>query len=118
MPASASAPWSSACRPCRSSLTTSQPPEPLRIPTEGAAMSRVRVHNFSISLDGFATGEGQALETPFGHAGHRLHEWMMATRFGRELLGGTGGTEGVDQAMAERFGPGIGVEIMGASKFG
>jgi DNA-binding transcriptional MerR regulator len=26
----------------------------------GAAMSRVRIHNFSISLDGFATGEGQA----------------------------------------------------------
>jgi hypothetical protein len=43
-------------------------------------MSRVRVHNFSISLDGFATGEGQALDTPFGHAGHRLHEWMFATR--------------------------------------
>ena len=32
-------------------------------------MSRVRIHNFSISLDGFATGEGQALDTPFGHAG-------------------------------------------------
>jgi hypothetical protein len=40
----------------------------------GAAMSRVRIHNLSVSLDGFATGEGQALETPFGHAGHRLHE--------------------------------------------
>ena len=44
-------------------------------------MSRVRVHNFSVSLDGFATGEGQALDAPFGHAGHRLHEWMIATRF-------------------------------------
>ena len=32
-------------------------------------MSRVRIHNFSISLDGFATGEGQALDAPFGHAG-------------------------------------------------
>ena len=51
--------------------------------TEGAAMSRVRVHNFSISLDGFGTGEGQTLDAPFGHAGHRLHEWMFATRFGR-----------------------------------
>ena len=46
-------------------------------------MSRVRVHSFSISLDGFGTGEGQSLDAPFGHAGHRLHEWMMATRFGR-----------------------------------
>src|SRR6202166_595284 len=82
-------------------------------------MSRVRIHNFSISLDGFATGEGQALDTPFGHAGHRLHEWMFATRFGgREVLGESGGTEGVDDAMAERYGPGIGAEIMGAGKFG
>src|SRR3982751_1699028 len=82
-------------------------------------MSRVRVHNFSISLDGFATGEGQALETPFGHAGRRLSEWMFATGFGhREVLGEPGGTAGVDEAMAERFGPGIGAEIMGANKFG
>jgi hypothetical protein len=82
-------------------------------------MSRVRIHNFSISLDGFATGEGQALDTPFGHAGHRLHEWMFATRFGRrEVLGESGGTEGVDHAMADRHGPGIGAEIMGAGKFG
>jgi dihydrofolate reductase len=92
-------------------------------------MSRVRVHNFSISLDGFATGDGQAPDAPFGHAGHRLHEWMFATRYGRDLLaelgvsradmlGGTGGTEGVDHVMAERHGPGIGAEIMGAGKFG
>jgi dihydrofolate reductase len=82
-------------------------------------MSRVRVHNFSISLDGFATGEGQAADTPFGHAGHRLHEWMFATGFGRrEVLGEPGGTEGVDHAMASRYGPGIGAEIMGAGKFG
>ncbi len=34
-------------------------------------MALVRVHNFSISLDGFGTGEDQSLEAPFGHAGHR-----------------------------------------------
>src|SRR5258706_15991896 len=82
-------------------------------------MSRVRIHNFSISLDGFATGEGQALDTPFGHAGHRLHEWLLATRFARrEVLGESGGTEGVDDAMAGRHGPGIGAEVMGAGKVG
>jgi dihydrofolate reductase len=82
-------------------------------------MSRVRVHNFSISLDGFATGEEQTLDSPFGHAGHRLHEWMFATRFGhREVLGQPGGTEGLDHAMAEGLGPGVGAEIMGAGKFG
>jgi len=81
-------------------------------------MSRTRIHNFSISLDGFATGEGQALETPFGHAGHRLHEWMFATSFAAEMFGRTGGTCGVDDAFARRFDPGIGAEIMGANKFG
>src|SRR6478735_11027640 len=85
-------------------------------------MSRVRVHNFSISLDGFATGEGQAADTPFGHAGQRLHEWLFATRFWDATgLGGDGARpagEGVDNAFAERHGHGIGAEIMGAGKFG
>jgi dihydrofolate reductase len=82
-------------------------------------MSRVRVHNFSISLDGFATGEDPSLDSPFGHAGHRLHEWMITTRFARStVLGEPGGSEGVDHAMAVQHGPGIGAEIMGAGKFG
>ena len=86
-------------------------------------MSRVRVHNFSVSLDGFATGEGQAADTPFGHAGHRLHKWMLATRFWAALgLGADGaraaGSAGVDNALAERHEHGIGTEIMGAGKFG
>jgi dihydrofolate reductase len=57
-------------------------------------------------------------DNPFGHAGHRLHEWMFATRFGHELLGKAGGSNGVDQAFAERTNLGIGAEIMGAGKFG
>ena len=85
-------------------------------------MSRVRIHNFSISLDGFGTGEGLSVDAPFGHAGGRLHQWMMATRFWHDLgvvdMGDTPGSEGVDNAFAERFGPGIGAEIMGAGKFG
>lgn len=80
-------------------------------------MGRVRVHNFSISLDGFGTGEPQSEEAPFGHAGGRLHEWMFATRFGRSMIGQDGGSEGVDNAFAERHGPGIGAEIMGRRKF-
>jgi dihydrofolate reductase len=80
-------------------------------------MTRVRVHNFSISLDGFGTGEGQALDTPFGHAGQRLHEWMFATRFGRSMLGQPGGSTGVDNAFAEQHSVGIGAEIMGRRKF-
>jgi dihydrofolate reductase len=81
-------------------------------------MSLARVHNFSISLDGFGTGEGLGSDAPFGHAGERLHEWMFATRWGREMLGQPGGTAGVDDAFSRLFVPGIGAEIMGAGKFG
>jgi dihydrofolate reductase len=81
-------------------------------------MSEVRVHNFSISLDGFATGEPQSADAPFGHAGGRLHEWMLRTRFWHQMGGSPGGTVGVDNAFAERHEPGFGAEIMGAGKFG
>lgn len=76
-------------------------------------MSRTRVHNFSISLDGFATGEPQTVDAPFGHAGQRLHEWMFATRFWDPS-----GQTGVDDAVASRHSEGIGAEIMGSGKFG
>ncbi|EYT49252.1 dihydrofolate reductase family protein [Kocuria sp. UCD-OTCP] len=76
-------------------------------------MSRARVHNFSISLDGFGTGEGLSQDAPFGHAGQRLHEWMIATRWWDP-----GGSGGVDDAFAQLHGVGIGAEIMGAGKFG
>ncbi len=81
-------------------------------------MSLVRVHNFSISLDGFGTGEPQSLESPFGHAGQRLHQWMFATAWGGAMFGRADGTTGVDDALARQFDPGIGAEIMGANKFG
>ena len=81
-------------------------------------MSLVRVHNFAISLDGFGTGDGQTRDEPFGHAGERLHEWMFATRWGRAMLGQSGGSGGVDDVFVEKHDPGIGAEIMGAGKYG
>jgi len=76
-------------------------------------MSRVRVQNFSISLDGFGTAAGQDRELHFGHAGERLHEWMFATRWWQ-----AGGSNGVDDAFVQQHDIGIGAEIMGAGKFG
>ncbi|MDR6658497.1 dihydrofolate reductase family protein [Tardiphaga sp. 866_E4_N2_1] len=81
-------------------------------------MALARVQHVSVSLDGFATGEGQSLDAPFGHAGERLHQWMFATRWGRQMLGQPGGTAGIDDAFLRLFAPGIGAEIMGARKFG
>ncbi|XVQ87566.1 dihydrofolate reductase family protein [Microbispora siamensis] len=81
-------------------------------------MSRVRVHNFSVSLDGFATGEGQSLDEPFGHAGGRLHEWFFPTQTFQAMQGNTDGSAGVDDAVAGTWDAGIGAEIMGRNKFG
>jgi dihydrofolate reductase len=81
-------------------------------------MSLARVQFFSISLDGFGTGEGLSLDEPFGHAGDRLHEWMFLTRWWRERTGDPGGSRGVDDAFLRLHEPGVGAEIMGAGKFG
>ena len=81
-------------------------------------MSRARVHGFSVSLDGFGTGEGQSLDDPFGHAGSRLLEWFTATHTFRRIHGEPGGSSGVDEAFADNWGLGIGAEIMGRNKFG
>jgi dihydrofolate reductase len=81
-------------------------------------VSLVYVHQFSISLDGFGTGEGQSRDAYFGHAGERLHEWMFTTRWWNEKVGQSGGTGGIDDAFLERHDRGIGAEIMGAGKWG
>ncbi|OMC40559.1 deaminase [Mycobacterium sp. IS-2888] len=81
-------------------------------------MSQVRVHNFSVSLDGFGTGIGQSMDAPFGHAGGRLHEWFFGTRTFRTMHGESGGTTGIDDAFASQWATGIGAEIMGRHKFG
>jgi dihydrofolate reductase len=81
-------------------------------------MSRARVQQFSISLDGFGTGVDLTRDEPFGHAGHRLHQWMFATRWWRQMFGQPGGTDGVDEAFVERHDHGVGAEIMGAGKYG
>ena len=80
-------------------------------------MPRLRLHSFSISLDGFGTGEGLSQDAPFGHAGQRLPQWMFATAMGARMFGLEGGTTGVDNELAETAWQGIGAEIMGRRKF-
>ena len=80
-------------------------------------MTKLRVHNLAVSLDGFATGEGQAFDAPFGHAGDRLMRWFFPTR---TFVGMSGhedeaiglGTRGLDDVFAAATDVGIGAEIM------
>jgi dihydrofolate reductase len=76
-------------------------------------MSLARVQFFSISLDGFGTGEGLSREAPFGHAGERLHEWMFTTGSWKP-----GGSRGIDDTFVRLHDVGVGAEIMGAGKYG
>jgi dihydrofolate reductase len=80
-------------------------------------MSRVRVGGFSISLDGFGAGPEQSLENPLGRGGRELHQWMFGTRFFRTMIGQDGGSDGVDQAYAQRAMDGFGAFILGRNMF-
>src|SRR5258705_7458427 len=86
-------------------------------PTEDS-MSKLRVHNFAISLDGYGAGPRQDRANPLGIGGEELHGWYVGTRGFREINGQTGGTTGPDNDFAKRFGEGIGAYIMGRNMFG
>jgi dihydrofolate reductase len=81
-------------------------------------MSKVRVGGFSISLDGFGAGPEQSLEHPLGKRGPVLHQWMFGTRFFHTMIGKEGGSDGVDQAYAQRAMTGFGAFILGRNMFG
>lgn len=82
-------------------------------------MSRLlRVQNFFVSSDGFGTGEGQSLESPFGHANPAdLAAWAGATASWPNRTE-PGGTRGLDDYFTRDFTNNIGAEIMGRNKFG
>ena len=76
-----------------------------------------RVRQFSVSSDGFGTGEGQSRERPFGHLEPSdLHQWVMETSSWSHS-DPPGGTMGLDDLIARSFPLGIGAEIMGRNKF-
>ena len=81
-------------------------------------MPKLRVHNFSMSLDGYAAGPDQNLDNPLGVGGMRLHDWVFGTRYGREMMGEEGGAEGVDNDFLVQGDAGIGATIMGRNMFG
>jgi dihydrofolate reductase len=81
-------------------------------------MAKLRVHNFSISLDGYGAGPSQTLEHPLGVGGEELHDWFVPTRFFREMYGDTGGTTGVDDDFAARAFKNVGAWILGRNMFG
>jgi dihydrofolate reductase len=70
-------------------------------------MTELRVHNFSISLDGYGAGPRQSVAEPLGVGGEQLHEWIFAEE-----------ADEVDRRFSGRDREGIGATIMGWNMFG
>lgn len=70
-------------------------------------MGKVRVRNFSISLDGFAAGPSQTLQDPLGVGGEGLHRWAFAKDM-----------DPVDKPFADGIMDGVGAWVMGRNMFG
>ncbi len=81
-------------------------------------MSKLRVHCFSISLDGYSAGPNQDLDNPVGVGGLPVFGWQFATHTHRRMSGKEGGETGLDDDMVARGFEGIGAWIMGRNMFG
>ena len=81
-------------------------------------MAKLRVHAYSISIDGYGAGPNQSVENPLGVGGEALHEWVIPTRTFQQLGGKSGGLTGPDDEFTARGFANIGAWIMGRNMFG
>jgi dihydrofolate reductase len=80
-------------------------------------MSKLRVHAFATSIDGYGAGPNQSLENPLGTGGLALHDWAFKTRIHR-MHGKDGGPIDVDDDFVARGFENIGACIIGRNLFG
>jgi len=69
-------------------------------------MSELRVHDLSLSLDGFVAGPEQSRQDPLGRGGEPLHRWAFED------------ADDVDRRFRARGTEGIGATVMGRNMFG
>jgi dihydrofolate reductase len=81
-------------------------------------MTKLRVRNFSISLDGYGAGPNQDLANPLGVEGRTLHQWFVPTQTFQRLIGNDGGATGVDDDFAASGFANVGAWILGRNMFG
>jgi dihydrofolate reductase len=81
-------------------------------------MPKLRVHAFSVSLDGYSAGPNQDLDNPIGVGGLPVFGWQFATRTHQRMHGGDGGSTGLDDDMVAAGFKGIGAWILGRNMFG
>ena len=81
-------------------------------------MSKVRIQNFGVSLDGYGAGPDQSLENPIGVDGKGLFQWFFATRTFQRMHGLPAGETGMDDEFAASGFENLGAWILGRNMFG
>jgi len=89
-------------------------------------MSKLRVHGFGISIDGYGAGLDQSLDNPMGIGGMALHQWVFGTKTFQKMHAELDGLpaadvvsgEGIDEDFAARGTKNLGAWIMGRNMFG
>ncbi len=81
-------------------------------------MSKLRIHNFAISIDGYGAGPNQDHANPLGVGGLDLHKWIFPTKTFQQTFGDGAGTTGVDDDFAARGFRNLGAWILGRNMFG
>ena len=81
-------------------------------------MTKLRVHSFAISIDGFGAGPAQDLDHPLGVGGPELFDWFFQTRTFQRMHGGEGGETGVEDDLAAQGFVNVGAWILGRNMFG
>ncbi|MEU4191346.1 dihydrofolate reductase family protein [Kribbella sp. NPDC026611] len=76
-------------------------------------MAKVRVENFTITVDGFSAGVNQRMDAPFGDGVDGLHDWMFAAQDDKAA-----GRGGIDASYIGRYDDTTGATIMGRNMFG
>ena len=82
-------------------------------------MSRLRVHNFLVTLDGFATGEDQSTEAAFGTAQAEFLAWFEKANIFRPARQQEEAVAppSLNESIAAAWSSGIGADIMGRNMF-
>jgi dihydrofolate reductase len=80
-------------------------------------MSKVRVANFAISIEGYSSAPGQTRKEPFGPGGLRVMEWFFPTDTFQKMQK-KGGETGIDNDFSAKSMTGMGAWILGRNMFG
>src|ERR1700754_458786 len=79
---------------------------------------KLRVHMFSVSVDGYGAGPDQTIENPLGIGGERLHDWAVVTPTFNAADPLAAESVGVDDDYVQRNWRNVGATIMGRNMFG